>query len=166
MEPTPSTTPEWGQQVTRPEAGEQDTLDALRRRRAELRESMSALERALAAPPAESQGQWLERVLEALDELAADFATHIEITEGPDGLYHELLGIAPRLSDAVAHLTKEHGEIRGHLDDMLGTANAPAADVQQLREQGTVLLGRLVRHRQRGSDLVYEAYEVDIGGDT
>jgi hypothetical protein len=28
------------------------------------------------------------------------------------------------------------------------------------------LLGLLVRHRQRGSDLVYEAYELDIGGET
>jgi len=26
------------------------------------------------------------------------------------------------------------------------------------------LLGRLVRHRQRGSDLLYEAWAVDIGG--
>ena len=28
----------------------------------------------------------------------------------------------------------------------------------------TRLLGRLVRHRQRGSDLLYEAWAVDIGG--
>ena len=28
----------------------------------------------------------------------------------------------------------------------------------------TELVGRVVRHRQRGADLIYEAYEVDIGG--
>ena len=26
------------------------------------------------------------------------------------------------------------------------------------------LLGQLTRHRQRGADLIYEAYQVDIGG--
>jgi len=39
-------------------------------------------------------------------------------------------------------------------------------DVDSVRDLGTALLGRLVRHRQRGSDLVFEAYEVDIGGET
>ena len=38
-------------------------------------------------------------------------------------------------------------------------------DVEQVRALGTSLLGRIVRHRQRGADLVYEAYEVDVGGD-
>ena len=32
------------------------------------------------------------------------------------------------------------------------------------REACIRLLGRLVRHRQRTSDLIYEAYAVDIGG--
>ena len=39
-------------------------------------------------------------------------------------------------------------------------------DVTRIRELGTRLLGALVRHRQRGADLVYEAYQVDIGGET
>jgi seryl-tRNA synthetase len=38
-------------------------------------------------------------------------------------------------------------------------------EVTRVRELGTELLGSIVRHRQRGADLVYEAYEVDIGGD-
>lgn len=161
MEPTSST-----QSSTRQSASDPASLEALRRRRAELRESMSALERALAAPPAAGHGHWPDRVRDALGELSGDFETHVEITEGPDGLYHELLGIAPRLSDAVARLTKEHGEIETLLAEVLASVSVPDADVQRVREQATTLLGRLVRHRQRGSDLVYEAYEVDIGGDT
>jgi hypothetical protein len=38
--------------------------------------------------------------------------------------------------------------------------------VDRVRGLGTALLGRLLRHRQRGSDLVYEAYQIDIGGET
>jgi hypothetical protein len=39
-------------------------------------------------------------------------------------------------------------------------------DVDTVRDRGTALLGQLVRHRQRGSDLIYEAYSAEIGGET
>ncbi|HYU67411.1 MAG TPA: hypothetical protein VEK09_11695 [Jatrophihabitantaceae bacterium] len=38
--------------------------------------------------------------------------------------------------------------------------------VAQLRTRGIDLLTRLDKHRQRGADLVFEAYETDIGGET
>ncbi|MGZ4494930.1 MAG: hemerythrin domain-containing protein [Nocardioides sp.] len=147
-------------------------LAALRRRRAELRDSMSALEGALAAPapgPApEGQSRWAERVHVALVELSADFQAHVEVTEGPEGLYRDLLAVAPRLSEPVAHLTQEHARIGQSLAGLLDLVRAEAGtpDVGRVRALGTALLGRLVRHRQRGSDLVYEAYEVDVGGET
>lgn len=150
-------------------AGPEPTIvDSLRRRRAELRESMSALELALASPTPQGQAHWAERVHVALVELSADFREHIAITEGPDGLYHELLQTVPRLSGAVTRLTREHATIKGLLNDLLDHANTPIADrnVDHVRDLGTTLLGSLVRHRQRGSDLVYEAFQIDIGGET
>jgi hypothetical protein len=155
MEPTP-TTPD------------QDFLEELRRRRAELRESMSALEHALAAPPLTGHTHWAERVHVAVVELSADFREHIDITEGPDGLYSALRGNAPRLSGAVARLTREHALISELVDDLLGCFRTPDLDANmvKIRDLGTTLLGTLVRHRQRGSDLLYEAYAVDIGGET
>jgi hypothetical protein len=38
----------------------------------------------------------------------------------------------------------------------------PTKGPERLRRAVTSLLGRLARHRQRGSDLVFEAYNVDI----
>jgi hypothetical protein len=143
-------------------------LDALRRRRAELRESMDALEHALAAPAPGDPGRWAERVHVALVELSADFREHIDVTEGKDGLYRDLLATAPRLAEAVARLTREHVQVRALVEDLLDrtrTTRSPE-DVDGVRELGTALLGTLVRHRQRGSDLVYEAYELDVGGET
>ena len=87
---------------------EQAFLAELRRHRAELRESMSALEDALAAPATTDRARWAERVHVALVELSGDFREHVDITEGPGGLYRDLLETAPRLSDAVAGLTQEH----------------------------------------------------------
>jgi hypothetical protein len=151
-----------------PSAPDQDILHELRQRRAELRESMSALEHALAAPAPSDASRWAERVHVALVELSGDFSVHVDITEGPDGLYHGLLTTAPRLSGAVASLTREHGQIRDRVDELLARVRASDgdADLAKVRDLGTSLLGTLVRHRQRGSDLVYEAYDVDIGGET
>ena len=143
-------------------------LEELRRHRAELRESTSALEDALAAPVTADHVRWAARVHAALVELSGDFREHIDITEGPDGLYRDLLKTSPRLSDAVAGLTHEHVLICRQVDDLLArvTGSDVTAGVDRIRDSGTTLLGRLVRHRQRGSDLVFEAYEFDIGGET
>lgn len=141
-------------------------IDELRRRRAELRESMTALEVALSGPPAGGLERWRSRVEAALAELSGDLKAHVEITEGEHGLYVELLEAAPRLAGQVHHLTTEHGELRHRIDeleDLLDEVASP--DVAgQVREKGLDLLATFVRHRQRGSDLVYEAFEVDVGG--
>jgi hypothetical protein len=143
-------------------------LEELRRHRAELRESISALEDALAAPAASDWQRWAQRVHVAAVELAGDFREHVDLTEGPDGLYREVLKTSPRLSGAVDTLTREHALIRGQVDSLLARVGSSdvVADVDRVRDLGTALLGRLVRHRQRGSDLVFEAYEFDIGGET
>jgi hypothetical protein len=112
--------------------------------------------------------RWAQRVHVAVVELAGDLREHVDLTEGPDGLYREVLTTTPRLSGAVDALTREHVLIRGQVDSLLARVGASdvVADVDRVRDLGTALLGRLVRHRQRGSDLVFEAYEFDIGGET
>jgi hypothetical protein len=143
------------------------TLEALRRQRAELRGSMSALELALAGPAPSGQMRWAERVHVALVELSADFREHIVLTEGQEGLYVDILVTAPRLSGAVARLTHEHVRINDLVDDLVArTSPGEGEDVARIRGLGTSLLGLLASHRQRGSDLVYEAYEFDVGGET
>ena len=142
-------------------------LESLRRHRAELRESMSALEQALAAPAMDRKGAWAERVHVALVELSADFREHIAITEGPDGLYPGVLASAPHMSSAVTGLTREHVRIKAMSDQLLTLFSEPATteDVDGARDLGITLLAKLSRHRQRGADLVYDAYQTDIGGE-
>lgn len=143
-------------------------LETLRRHRAELRESMHAVEQALAAPAPGRVAAWAQRVHVALVELSGDFRQHVVLTEGPDGLYRGVLATAPRLSHAVARLTGEHAEIGARLDALLACVTEPVAEGGEdgVRDLGTALLSRLIRHRQRGADLVFEAYESDIGGET
>lgn len=143
-------------------------LDGLRRVRAELAGSMAALEQALAAPTPGRSAAWAERVDVALVELSADFAEHVAVTEGSDGLHDALLEAAPRLSNSIHRLAGEHAVISGLVRDLLAQVTPPVAadDIEAIRDLGTALLGRLARHRQRGADLVYQAYEVDLGGET
>jgi hypothetical protein len=143
------------------------SLEVLRQRRAELLESMSALELALAAPAPGRVDGWVERVRAALVELSADLRVHIDVTEGPGGLHRAVVTTAPRLSNAVTRLCRDHVELQGLVDDLLSRLSGPAAEegVDGARDRGTTLLGRLSRHRQRGADLVFEAYEADFGGE-
>ena len=143
-------------------------LDELRRRRSELRDSMSALESALASPAGIDHERWAVRVHVALVELSADLRLHVKLTEGPAGLYHDLREAAPRLTGAVDRLCDEHVRLRADLDDLLMMLDGlyPVSDVEAIRHGGTMLLVGFARHRQRGADLVYEAFEVDVGGET
>jgi len=143
-----------------------DLLAEVRRRRAELRHAMGVLEQALGSPAA---GQdWLARVRHALIQVDADFRMHVEVTEGTRGLYEQVLGDAPRLAGRVQRLTDEHRTLAVMVGELLARSEKPAepGDADQIRSQGTVLLARLARHRQAGADLLYEAYESDVGGET
>jgi AcrR family transcriptional regulator len=143
-------------------------LDALRRLRAELGGSMAALEQALAAPISGRHSAWAERVDVALGELSADLDEHVAVTEGSDGLHDAVLAATPRLSNSVRRLVSEHTVIRGLIGDLLARVRPPVAagEVDTIRELGTTLLARLVRHRQHGADLIHQAYQVDLGGET
>jgi hypothetical protein len=97
---------------------------------------------------------------------ADDFGAHVEVTEGPAGLHEAILDGDLRLANAVDALRLEHIEIAELIADLVSDTEAPVTpgDVETVRDRGTLLLSRLARHRQRGADLIYEAYETDIGG--
>jgi hypothetical protein len=141
-------------------------LQAVRVRRAELRENIDGMERALSAPARGRAVVWGEAVHTSLAVVADDFSAHIEVTEGPDGLHQSILAGDLRLANAVAALTEEHATIAAEITGLVADSEAPVTpdDVDDLRERANHLLGQLVRHRQRGADLIYEAYEMDIGG--
>ena len=143
-------------------------ISALRRHRAELLDSLRAVEQALAAPAVGDPAAWAERVSVAFIELEADFGEHVDMTEGPDGLYRAVLSSAPRLSNRVNTLTADHIRIRTAIAALVTATSGPIVDgdVDRIREAGTGLIAQLSQHRQRGADMVFEAHQTDIGGET
>lgn len=143
-----------------------EPVDVARTRRAELLAAITAVERALAVPARDPT--WATRVEAGIATLRRSFADHVAATEGPDGMYAEILRTAPRLRFAIDQLVVEHNDARAEIGALAKLvdelAGADHEAIERIRDDGTALLARLGRHRQRGADLVFEAYEQDIGG--
>jgi hypothetical protein len=143
-------------------------LQAAKGQRLSLRRAIAGLEEALGAP-ADAPDGLPDRLCGALERLEEVFSVHIEVTEAPGGLYQEILDNAPRLANRVTRFRREHAEITESIRHGIATSRATAGDaeaVQALRDHAVRLFADLVRHRKRGLDLVYEAYHVDIGGES
>lgn len=140
-------------------------LERVRAHRAEMRDAVAAVYRALESPIARG-GAWRERVRAALAELDHDLRDHVALTEGPGGLYSSVRRGSPRLAAAVDKLAEEHTRFAEAIGGYLAVLEhgGTIADLPAFREEVTSLMGELVRHRQKGSDLMYEAYDVDLGG--
>ena len=143
------------------------TLAETARRRADLHGALVEVEQAISRPAVGREPVWTKEVVIRLEALAHAIDEHIEITERHGGLYDEICTKAPHLSGKVDRLKREHPELREEtqqLVDRLGSGVGGDWPLDQARDDLQRLLGRIVRHRQLGSDLVWEAYNLDIGG--
>ena len=82
-------------------------LEEARQQRAELGESMAALEAALTLPAGVGP-VWRRRVRAALTELCHDLRDHAELTEADGGFYADIGVTAPRLTYGVEVQLNEH----------------------------------------------------------
>jgi hypothetical protein len=142
------------------------TMESVRLRRAGLKSAMSGLEIAIAAPAPGRIDEWAQGVRDALTVLQEVWTRHVVETEAPGAFLDELVEAAPRLYNQAAKLREEHNEILSvlvELDGMVPDADEPEW-AHRMRGVLTNLCVALARHRQRGADLVFEAYAVDIGG--
>jgi hypothetical protein len=144
-----------------------EAIESVRLRRAGLKSAMSGLEIAIAAPAPGRIDEWAAGVREAVALVQEVWTRHIVETETPGAFLDELVEAAPRLATPAQRLREEHGEILSVLLDVEERLAPDPEDEEwanRMRGLLTSLLAALARHRQRGADLVYEAYAVDIGG--
>lgn len=128
-------------------------------RRHLLGEALNEVESAVGA--ASGASGWLDGVLKSVVELRVALEEHVSVTGGDDGLLAEIGAMAPRLTAEISLIREEHGLLQaavGRVEGMLGKSVSPL----RVRQEVMDLLARLSEHRQRGADLVYEAYNVDI----
>ncbi len=144
-------------------------LSEARARRATLHDALVHLEHAMSSPAAGRIPEWSALVTKGLTGVRDAFEQHIIVTEKPGGLYEEIIMRAPRLDGNVQRLKGEHPEIsertKLQIERMesvpIGGEEWP---LDKARDDLQRFIGTVIRHRQRGADLVWEAYNVDIGG--
>jgi hypothetical protein len=152
-------------------------LEAAKGPRLSLRRALADFEDALAAPSPGRTGDWASRLTAVLEHVRSVWAVHVEVTEGPGGLYEEIMENTPRLANMIDRFRREHATIAGNLDAVMARLQAAPDEAvpdgdggatadEALRTRLVQLFADLVRHRKRGLDLVYEAYHVDIGGES
>jgi hypothetical protein len=147
--------------MTEPEEDLTPTLAEAQRRRVDIHAALVDIEEATSSPAIGREEEWAHDVVERLTRLR-------EMTERAEGLYDEILQKAPRLSDKVDHLKEEHPVIRDGISEILARLRTNPVgttwSLQEARDELRSILGRVVRHRELGADLVWEAYSLDIGG--
>ncbi len=138
------------------------------RRRADLHHALVEVERCSSRPAAGRVDAWTDDLSKHLTILRDSIDEHIEVTERPGGLYEEILQRAPRLAAQVDRLREEHPALRDPAADLIerlhSTPIGQGWPLAQVRDDVQRLLGKIVKHRQQGADLVWEAYNLDIGG--
>lgn len=144
------------------------TLAEAQRMRVDIHSALVDVEEATSSPAIGREEEWARDVVERLTKLRETIEEHIEVTERAEGLYDEILNKAPRLSDKIDHLKQEHPVMRDGISEILAKLRTNPVgttwSLQEARDELRQMLGRVVRHRELGADLVWEAYNLDIGG--
>lgn len=118
----------------------------------------------------------LERVL---DELATDdapdrdrfvagvralhdaFQDHVREADAPDGLLAQILSDAPWFAARVERLREEHGRLIDRATSLID-AGASDREVDALLLEARQLAADVADHRHAGTDLLMDAYMLDI----
>jgi len=126
---------------------------------------MGDLDSALATASVGRESPWSLELTHRLNVLREAFGNHVVVTESPTGFLSEIVDRAPRLAHTVDKLRLEHASITAAIDRAsvaVQLAGENPSHVEDARKSVLELLHKLALHRQKGAEVVYEAYEVDI----
>jgi hypothetical protein len=144
-------------------------LQEAAKRRQTLHEALVGLEFAISSPAAGRIPDWTNLVTKEVTAVRDAWDQHVDTTEKPGGLYEEIVGISPRLSGTIDRLRDEHPDITHAVGQMLSRLEQVEIGglpwpLDDARDDLQRFIGKVIRHRQKGADLVWEAYNLDIGG--
>ena len=108
--------------------------------------------------------QWIGAVDAALRGLSDAWHVHVAFTEGPDGLFEELLDDSLEVAPEVDRLRRDHEVLEAHLvraRELLASPSAGPDDTRVLQSL-TGIAKQVDQHRRRGADLLYQVYSVDV----
>ncbi len=107
---------------------------------------------------------WLVAIGVALEGLADAWHDHVTFTEGPGGLFEELLEETYEVAPEIDRLRRDHEVLIAHVvraRELLASDGAGPDDTRILLSL-TGIAKLVDQHRRRGSDLLYRVYSVDV----
>lgn len=122
---------------------------------------------ALASPAPGREQEWGGGVLSGLLDLTRAFKAHVHAVQGPDGLYEEVESSMPHAGNRVQYLRETNQSLADRLEllerEVRRIADGEGTAFMAVRANALQLIGE-VRHQQsREVDLVYQAFQQDIG---
>lgn len=150
--------------MTDVQARNRAVLDAVRVRRDSFYDALLDLEQALGVPAGGDCAGWGVALQAPVARLREVLAAHVSGTEGDEGFFAEVRDHAPHLIPAVDRLRSEHDPLIAATDALAARLDGLRSDaeVEGVRDEGIELIGRLITHRHRGAELVYDAYSIDV----
>lgn len=138
-------------------------VESARERRRALKDTMEALVAAASAPT--GTVGWLEQVSKSIEEISHALDRHVDLVEGEEGLLAEITDMSPHLQPVIDQMRADHKDLQGRVDSAklaVKQARSGANGFAELRREIRELVSALADHRERGADLVYDAYNIDI----
>lgn len=156
----PTTTERGGATTSAPPPLPQ-SKEEVRARREELRAALVELEDVLSGPAGDHE-HWGSHVRQAVERMEATLRSHVRETESEGGLLEQIDADAPWLDGRVEQLRSEHGDLLRRTEQLSAHCRRPDHEPTEVREEALALLQAVSRHRHQGTDLLYDAYMVDI----
>jgi hypothetical protein len=131
--------------------------------RGRLRNAATVFEQ-ISADVGARRDTWITAVSVAMDGLADAWEEHVAFTEGPDGLFDELLDESVEVAPEVDRLRRDHEVLLAHVTRARELLAQPTAGPEDTRVLLALTgIAKLVdQHRRRGADLLYRVYSVDV----
>jgi hypothetical protein len=125
------------------------------------------LRSALAAASPNRIGAWNDRVYDALVALQETLSESRRSADAEGSLLSEVAIEAPRLFDRVERLRAQYADLQRHVEslrsELVRHPSGGASDISDIRQRLGWLLAAVADVQAKESDLIYEAFAVDIG---
>lgn len=148
-------------------AGRATAADESRSDRVRVLLAVHRLEAALGAAAPGREEPWIDRVVESLRLLKSALAEAPGKSERRDGLWLDIERTCPRLMSRLEGLQQEYDEIRRQIDAtlerLLGRGKNERTDFSDIRQRVAWLVTAIRHHQAREADLIFEAFNLDIG---
>ena len=147
------------------QAQHETAVQSSRDDRMRMLKALSALESALAAGATSRQTAWNRRVMAVLAVLAETMEAQTRELDSGEGLLAEILNQAPRFERAVHQLRDHYADLVRQIESLRKEfTDAGETDVGEIRHRLAWLITAIRHFQARESDLLQDAFQIDIGG--